>query len=297
MLNLHHLELFYFVCRYGGISRACQRMPYGVQQPAVSTQLKALEQEIGESLFERRPFRLLPPGEYLFGEIAPFFNRLGDLPACLKGKPSQELRVAAPAEFLRLHMPTLARQLHHSFPHMKLRVFQANQKKAIDLMDEGEAKIAATAIESPLGKEYNQRSLIDLQLALVTKKGRRGVGKLCADISMGVIPNEPLIAPPPREVVTRMFHQHLRRMGKVWDVTIEASSGDLVANYVAEGLGVGLWVYTPGIQPGDTVRVHPLGSLEPIHLAAYWRGNLSPIEESFLSALENRTAGIMRKRT
>ena len=57
-MNVHHLELFYYVARYGGISRAVRRMPYGIQQPAVSSQLLLLEQDLGKKLFERIPFRL-----------------------------------------------------------------------------------------------------------------------------------------------------------------------------------------------------------------------------------------------
>ncbi len=37
-MNVHHLELFYFVAKYGGITPAVRQMPYGIQQPAVSGQ-------------------------------------------------------------------------------------------------------------------------------------------------------------------------------------------------------------------------------------------------------------------
>ena len=46
-MNVHHLELFYYVARHGGISEACRKIPYGVQQPAVSTQVGRLENDIG----------------------------------------------------------------------------------------------------------------------------------------------------------------------------------------------------------------------------------------------------------
>jgi hypothetical protein len=29
----HHLELFYYVARFGGISEAVRNIPYGIQQP------------------------------------------------------------------------------------------------------------------------------------------------------------------------------------------------------------------------------------------------------------------------
>ena len=41
--NLHHLELFYYVAKYGGITPAVRKMPYGIQQPAVSGQMLQLE--------------------------------------------------------------------------------------------------------------------------------------------------------------------------------------------------------------------------------------------------------------
>lgn len=57
-MNIHHLELFYYVARHGGISSAVRQMPYGIQQPAVSSQILQLEKDLGVKLFERQPFRL-----------------------------------------------------------------------------------------------------------------------------------------------------------------------------------------------------------------------------------------------
>ena len=39
-MNVHHLELFYYVARHGGISAAVRYIPYGIQQPAVSGQMR-----------------------------------------------------------------------------------------------------------------------------------------------------------------------------------------------------------------------------------------------------------------
>ena len=65
-MNIHHLELFYYVARHGGISEAVRHMPYGIQQPAISGQVGALEDYLGTTLFHRRPFALTPAGEELF---------------------------------------------------------------------------------------------------------------------------------------------------------------------------------------------------------------------------------------
>src|SRR5262245_11663282 len=69
-MNVHHLELFYYVAKHGGISAAVRHIPYGIQQPAVSGQMRALEENTGTQLFERTPLRLPPAGENLFARAA-----------------------------------------------------------------------------------------------------------------------------------------------------------------------------------------------------------------------------------
>jgi len=75
-MNIHHLELFYYVARHGGIVPAVRNMPYGIQQPAVSGQIARLEESLGTKLFNRRPFALLPAGKELFEFIRPFFDEI-----------------------------------------------------------------------------------------------------------------------------------------------------------------------------------------------------------------------------
>jgi len=106
-MNVHHLELFYHVAKHGGISEAVRKMPYGIQQPAVSGQILQLEETLGLKLFQRRPFHLTPAGRELFAFVEPFFGRLGETGERLRGETSHRLRLAAPATILRGHFPNL----------------------------------------------------------------------------------------------------------------------------------------------------------------------------------------------
>ena len=74
MLNVHHLELFFYVARHGGITAALPHIPYGIQQPAVSAQIAQLEEHLGAKLFERRPFALTRAGQMAYEFAAPFFR-------------------------------------------------------------------------------------------------------------------------------------------------------------------------------------------------------------------------------
>src|SRR6478735_1849988 len=95
-MNIHHLELFYYVARHGGVSAAARRIPYGIQQPAISAQVIQLEDDLGTPLFHRRPFQLTKSGEELFRFIEPFFGGLEQMGSKLRGGTEVRLRIGAP---------------------------------------------------------------------------------------------------------------------------------------------------------------------------------------------------------
>src|SRR5207244_2876431 len=106
-MNIHHLELFYYVARHGGIVPAVRNMPYGIQQPAVSGQIARLEESLGAKLFNRRPFALLPPGMELYEFIRPFFDEIDQVGEAIRGGSAHQLRVAAPALVVHAYLPEM----------------------------------------------------------------------------------------------------------------------------------------------------------------------------------------------
>src|SRR6059036_1305895 len=119
-MNIHHLELFYYVARHGGISEAVRNIPYGIQQPAVSGQVAQLEEFLGVTLFQRRPFKLTPPGEKLFRFIEPFFSGLDSITTELQGGEAHQLRLGASDILLRDYFPDLLVSMRKKFPTLKL---------------------------------------------------------------------------------------------------------------------------------------------------------------------------------
>ena len=55
-LNYHHLRVFWTAAREGGVTRASEKLH--VSQPTVTTQIRALEQALGQKLFARSGRRL-----------------------------------------------------------------------------------------------------------------------------------------------------------------------------------------------------------------------------------------------
>ena len=103
-LNYHHLRHFWAIAREGGLTRAAERLR--IAQSALSTQLRALEAELGEALFERkgRRLELTEAGRIAFDHAETIFRTGDELVDALKGRGGQNrrlLRIGAVATLSR----------------------------------------------------------------------------------------------------------------------------------------------------------------------------------------------------
>ena len=290
-MNVHHLELFYYVAKHGGIGPAVRRIPYGIQQPAVSGQILALESFLGEKLFQRRPFALTPAGQRLAEFIAPFFDNLDEVSAELRGVAGRRLRLAASAQALRDHVPGLLRQMRATAPALQLSLHEANQEQAEDLLQRQEIDLAITELADKPAPGLRAHTLLELPLVLLVPK--TSPIKSSRELwSAEVVPHG-LIAYGDHQTLACQFHAELRRRGHRWPLAIEATSMDLVETYVAEGFGIGLGVHVPGGRKHPGLKALALPGFKPLVVAALWQGNLPPLPEAFLELVKARAKEMM----
>jgi len=279
-MNIHHLELFYYVARHGGISRAARNMPYGIQQPAVSSQILMLEQGLGVKLFVRSPFKLTREGEELFGFIQPFFENLDAVAARLRKQSAPQLRVGASELVLRDYLPAVVERLRQKEPKLRLSLrsgFQADMEKW--LLDR-EIDVAVTPLDTKPPARLGCLRLLRLPLVLLVPK--KSKIKSAAELLAAGVVEEPLICLPQSEAMSRNFRKGLQQRQVDWPQSIEASSMDLVTRYVANGYGIGLSVDAAEVVRHPLVRVLPLEGFEPVEVAALWHGELTPLLRAML---------------
>ena len=292
-MNVHHLELFYYVAKHGGIGPAVRRIPYGIQQPAVSGQILALEDFLGERLFQRRPFALTSAGRRLAEFIAPFFDNLDEVSAELRGVAGRRLRLAASTQALRDHVPGLLKQLRATTPNLQLSLHEADQAQAEAFLQRQEIDLAITELADKPAAGLRAHTLLRLPLVLLVPKGSplKSARELW---SAEVVPHG-LIAYGDSQTLACQFHAELRRRGHRWPLTIEATSMDLVETYVAEGFGIGLSVHVPGGRERPGLRMLPLPGFKPLVLAALWQGKLPPLPAAFLELVKAQAREMMGK--
>jgi DNA-binding transcriptional LysR family regulator len=285
LMNIHHLELFYYVARHGGITEAVRNIPYGIQQPAVSAQILQLEDSLGVTLFRRRPFALNAPGEKLYQFIKPFFDGVEAVGDEIRGD-SQQFRVGGSGILLRDHLPEVLLKLQARFPRLKLSLREGHRPQLENWLRNQELDVATTLLDGKPAGGLNATPLMELRLVLLVNKSARI--KSADDLWKRDKINESLICLPAFETIPRQFQAGLNRLGVAWLPSIEVSSLALIETYVAWGYGVGLYVDIPRYSYLPKIRVLPLDDFDPVVLGATWPGKITPLIEAYLEELRQR---------
>ena len=293
-MNVHHLELFFYVAKYGGISEAVRNMPYGIQQPAVSGQIIQLEAFLGVTLFQRRPFALTPQGQELFDFIEPFFSKLDVVAGRLQGGGvPHQIRIGASQIVLRNHLPALMQNVRKKFPKLKIALREASQPQLEGWLMSAEIDLAVTSLQGKPATGLQGEVLIELPPVLLVHKDStvRSAEQLwkCDKIE------EPLVALPPNEVLCKEFQACLGRLGVDWFPSVEVTSLALVETYAAKGYGIGLALRLPGMNFPAELRVIPLPDFPAIGVGALWRGKPGALTRMFLDEMRKRAAELKKE--
>jgi DNA-binding transcriptional LysR family regulator len=279
-VNIHHLELFYYVARHGGVSAAARHIPYGIQQPAISAQVIQLEDSLGVALFQRRPFELTTQGRELFRFIAPFFEGLTDMDTQLRGGRVVRLRIGAPEAVQHNYLPALLRAVRKSVPSVAFTLLTGTQDLFEEKLLAQELDIAFAAIHAKPPTGIKHREFLRLPLALLVPE--RSIIKSADQLWKRDRIEEPLLSVPPKEPIASIFQEELRRRKIEWFPSLELASLDLVCRYVAEGFGTGLTIIQKDAGPPKGTRHVPLPDFPEVPFVALWPGKTNPLLEKVL---------------
>lgn len=298
-MNVHHLELFYYVARFGGITAAIRSMPYGIQQPSVSAQICRLEKELGVPLFTRRPFLLTPEGHLLYGRIQPFFNQLPDLADEIREEGSSHLKLGACPSLLRHHLPGLMLAMKAKKPRLRITLKEIQMDEIAEQLVKQIADISVGAVIGPFPPPLRVDELLRVPLALlvpedfpcvtwkqVLKKYRRKDGSMAL----------PLIAPPPQSVITRRFLEGLTGSGLIWETEVEVGNFDVIRDYVKHGFGVGMSVIIPGAAAATGLRQIPIPDFAPVQVVAVYLKEPKPVVSWFVHELKGFVKQLLQQR-
>lgn len=280
-MNVHHLELFYYVARHGGVSAAARAMPYGIQQPAISAQILQLEDALGVTLYQRRPFQLTREGQMLYDFIMPFFGGLTEMGDRLRGGSENRLRIASAEVVQRDYLPELLARMRKRVKGFHFTLTHGRQHEIEALLAAQEIDIGLGTLMEKTAANIEARELIRLPMVLLVPK--QSVITKATQIFEKDRIDLPLISLDAKDVISRSFQATLRQRGVEWLPSLEVGSLDLVLRYVAEGFGAGLALRHPRFELPDGVKALALDDFPPLSFGLLWTGRLSSLGETFLA--------------
>jgi DNA-binding transcriptional LysR family regulator len=140
-MDLRHLKTFVTVAEAGTVSRAAERLH--IAQPALSRQIRALEDELGVALFDRIGGRLLlsAAGEGLLGDCRGLLNyakQLGEQAQAMRRPDAGVLKVAASPHFIDSVFPEFLKRYAKRYPDVRVALMDLLGLPTLGLLERGE---------------------------------------------------------------------------------------------------------------------------------------------------------------
>lgn len=148
-LTLKQLRYFQALARYRHFGRAAEAC--AISQPALSMQIKELEEGLGAPLLERtaRQLRLTSFGEEFAArarEILRAVDELADLARTARNQLVGRLRIGIIPTIAPYFLPTLLRQLNETYAELDIFVRETLTGKLLDELAEGRIDTAIVAL-------------------------------------------------------------------------------------------------------------------------------------------------------
>jgi DNA-binding transcriptional LysR family regulator len=140
-MNIGHLAIFHAVAAEKSVTRGAKRLM--VSQPAVSKQLRLLEQSLGVALLDRLPrgVRLTQAGELLFGYARQIFSLEAEAVAALeelRGLRRGKLAIGASTTIGIYLLPELFVRFRKSHPAIDITLEVGNSRHVLQQLADGE---------------------------------------------------------------------------------------------------------------------------------------------------------------
>jgi DNA-binding transcriptional LysR family regulator len=232
---------FYQVAKLGSFTKAAKATFR--TQPALSQQIKALEEELDCHLFERigkRKLRLTSAGERFLTFAESILENYDSLRADLnelKGSQKGRLKIAAPFTTLYHLFPEVLKEYTESFPQVELTILDRSQQTVIELVKSGDIDFGFT-VESEVPGDLATLRWKKVETALMTPMGHPlATGKR---VTLRQIAKYSLILPPKdlRFTCRRMLEERFQKLGLDYQIVMESSNVELTSLYVEIGLGI-----------------------------------------------------------
>ncbi len=268
------LRAFHNVAIHGGFSRAAEALL--LTQPAISDQVRKLEEEYDILLFNRRKkqVKVTEAGQKLLEITNRLFeveNQARELLSESRALSSGRLRIIADSA---LHILHILKPFREKYPGVQISLRSGNTEEVMDDLFSYKADIGVLG-DLPQHREFETVQLTSTPLIAFTALG--GEMDHIESLSMAELANYPLVLREPGSKTRESLEYAAAKAGVELVAAIEAEGREAIREIVASGAGIGI---VSEAEFGNDTRLRKV----PI------RGERLNMEESLI-CLNERTGG------
>jgi DNA-binding transcriptional LysR family regulator len=238
-VTLRQLRTFEAVARHQSISRAAAELH--LTQPAVSMQMKQLEEQIGVPLVEQVGKRLFltEAGQELRGHAQGMAERIEAMNAAMeqfRGLERGLLRLAV-VSTANYFLPRPMAEFHARHPGVRVALQVANRDEVLATLADNGTDLAITG-RPPESADVVARHFMDNPLVVIAAPGHALAG--ATEVPLARLAEETLVVREPGSGTRAAIERHFAAHGLVVRAGCELGTNEALKQAVRAGLGVGV---------------------------------------------------------
>ena len=299
-ITLRQIRIFDTVARFQSHTRAAEKLH--MTQPAVSMQMKQLEENLGIEIFERhgKSLNLSTAGQELreySKEILQSYSNMLEFVEKIKGCESGHLVISV-ATTANHFTTRILSAFSKKFPDVTISLDVTNRKKILEQLENYEPDLVIMG-EPPKGFGLKSERFMPNPLVIIAQpdhplKDQKG-------IKITDLENEKFVVREQGSGTREAIERNFLESGIVCDTTLEMSSNEAIKHSVSAGFGLGIVsLHTIELELNNNLLI--MLDVEGFPLQRHWhlvtrKGKaMSPVAEAFRSfVLEEAQNFVMSK--
>jgi DNA-binding transcriptional LysR family regulator len=284
-LTIRQIRIFICAVKHMNFSKAAEELH--VSAPAVSLQIKEMEEDIGVSLFlrEGRRVELTSAGEYFLlyaRRIISTLKEAGDTMERLKGKDARVLKIGL-VSTAKYFVPKILAQFKREYPNVQIRIDVRNRQQLVELLREGDIDIAIMG-RPPREIDTRVEAFAQHPHVFIASPHNKLAGK--ENIPPKSLNQFELITREQGSGTRHIMETYLAEHDASPVVTMEMSSNESIKQAVMADLGISfVSLHTIGLELQNRqitiLDVHDTPIIRTWHVVALTKRNLSQAAEAF----------------
>jgi DNA-binding transcriptional LysR family regulator len=285
VMEIRQLEYFVYVADEHNFTRAAARAH--VAQPGVSAQIRRLERELGEPLFDRsrRTVCLTDAGEALLPFARAALDAVSDGRLAveeIRGLVRGRVRTGMMAALPSVDIAALLADFRDRYPAIQLTLVEASSSSLLDRLLAGDLDSAIVGLPHKPPPGISSHPIHLEQLVLATSHDDPLAAR--ASVALDALRSRPFISLPHGSGLRAFLQEACRNAGFEPEISIEASDPQLLVQLTARGLGVSLLPRSLADAHADLVHSLPTRPRLNGRIALAWKTNgpHSPASRQFI---------------